>query len=116
MSTNRYESGRGFDANSGSCFVDLLVGRYRKRTPKRKEWRVEWKWTGNPDELDRLGKMLHSTSSQPYATERQARQALSDWQKGRGIYGTIKTPARGWVARIIPPNAGARDASKGDFE
>jgi hypothetical protein len=81
------------------------IGRYRKRAPKRKEWRVEWTWTGNPGELNSIGKMLHSTSSQPYATEKQARQALAGWQKGRGIYGAIRPPARGWVARIIPPNA-----------
>lgn len=34
MSTNRYESGRGFDANSGSCFVDPLVGRFAVADPK----------------------------------------------------------------------------------
>lgn len=106
MSRKRYGNERGSKENSGSCSLDPLVGRYRKRAPKRKEWRVEWKWTGNPDELNSIGKMLHSPSSQPYATEKQARQALTDWQKGRGIYGAIKTPARGWVARIIPPNGG----------
>jgi len=95
------------DVDAGSCSLDPLVGRYRKRAPKRKGWRVEWTWTGNPDELNSIGKMLHFPLSQPYATERQARQALSDWQKGRGIYGPIKTPARGWVARIIPPDRNA---------
>jgi hypothetical protein len=104
MSGKRYESAAGSRENNGGCSLDPLVGRYRKRAPKRKEWRVEWTWIGNPDELNRLGKMLHKRCSQPFATEKQARQALADWQKGRGIYGAIKTPARGWVARVIPPN------------
>lgn len=94
---------RGSPQNSGDCSMDPVVGRHRKRAPKRKKWRVEWTWTGNVDELDRIGKMLHERCSQPFATEKQAKQALADWEQGRGIYGAIKTPARGWVAHVIPP-------------
>jgi hypothetical protein len=107
-------SGKRYESAAGSRSVDPPVWRYRKRAPKRKEWRVEWTWIGNPDDLNSLGKMLHKRCSQPFATEKQARQALADWQKGRGIYGAIKTPARGWVARVIPPNAASDLSAPGE--
>jgi hypothetical protein len=109
MKSNRYESERGSEVNIGRCSLDPAVGQYRKRAPKKKPWVIRWEWTGDRTGMNKLQRMLCESSRQRYATEKQARQALADWQRGRGIYGQVFTPDKGWVAHIISPNAKMTD-------
>jgi hypothetical protein len=77
--------------------------KHHKRAPKRKKWVLRWSWSGNRTGMDKLQLMFHRDFHERYATEGAATQALSDWKRGRGIYGKILKVENGWSAEIISP-------------